>query len=141
MGFSTIGILLVAGSIFFYSSLNQISQANSNVELLAVPVQKQSNALQIKLLNMIKVGALGFTQTNTENLIKSEQAFAELNQEFQSAVTVLRGKLVDQPKMLQALKQAQGYYKLTLTKVKNFTFRKKMLLQQMKHLKLTIKNF
>jgi methyl-accepting chemotaxis protein len=125
MGFSTIGILLVAGSIFFYSSLNQISQANSNVELLAVPVQKQSNALQIKLLNMIKVGALGFTQTNTENLIKSEQAFAELNQEFQSAVTVLRGKLVDQPKMLQALKQAQGYYQAYVNQSEKFYFSKK----------------
>ena len=125
MGFSTIGILLVAGSIFFYSSLNQISQANSNVELLAVPVQKQSNALQIKLLNMIKVGALGFTQTNTENLIRSEQAFAELNQEFQSAVTVLRGKLVDQPKMLQALKQAQGYYQAYVNQSEKFYFSKK----------------
>ena len=71
MGFSTIGILLVAGSIFFYNSLTQISQANTNVELLAVPVQKQSNALQIKLLNMMKVGALGFTQKDTVNLIKS----------------------------------------------------------------------
>ena len=125
MGFSTIGILLVAGSIFFYNSLNQISQANSNVELLAVPVQKQSNALQIKLLNMMKVGALGFTQTKTENLIKSEQEYAELNQEFQSAVTVLRGKLVDQPKMLQTLKQAQGYYQSYVSQSEKFYFSKK----------------
>ena len=125
MGFSTIGILLVAGSIFFYNSLNQISQANSNVELLAVPVQKQSNALQIKLLNMMKVGALGFTQTKTENLIKSEQEYAELNQEFQSAVTVLRGKLVDQPKMLQTLKQAQGYNQSYVSQSEKFYFSKK----------------
>ena len=125
MGFSTIGILLVAGSIFFYNSLTQISQANTNVELLAVPVQKQSNALQIKLLNMMKVGALGFTQKDTVNLIKSEQAYADLNQEFQSAVTVLRGKLVDQPKMLQTLKQAQEHYQAYVSQTENFYRSKK----------------
>lgn len=125
MGFSTIGILLVAGSIFFYNSLTQISQANTNVELLAVPVQKQSNALQIKLLNMMKVGALGFTQKDTVNLIKSEQAYADLNQEFQSAVTVLRGKLVDQPNMLQTLKQAQEHYQAYVSQTENFYRSKK----------------
>lgn len=125
MGFSTIGILLVAGSIFFYNSLNQISQANTNVELLAVPVQKQSNALQIKLLNMMKVGALGFTQTNTSNLLKSEQAYAVLNQEFQSAVTVLKGKLVDQPKMLKTLEQAKIHYQAYVNQSEKFYLSKK----------------
>ncbi len=125
MGFSTIGILLVAGSIFFYNSLNQISQANTNVELLAVPVQKQSNALQIKLLNMMKVGALGFTQTNTSDLLKSEQAYADLNQEFQSAVTVLKGKLVDQPKMLKTLEQAKIHYQAYVSQSEKFYLSKK----------------
>jgi methyl-accepting chemotaxis protein len=125
MGFSTIGILLVAGSIFFYNSLNQISQANTNVELLAVPVQKQSNALQIKLLNMMKVGALGFTQTNKSDLLKSEQAYADLNQEFQSAVTVLKGKLVDQPKMLKTLEQAKIHYQAYVSQSEKFYLSKK----------------
>ena len=125
MGFSTIGVLLVAGSIFFYNSLTQISQANSNVELLAVPVQKQSNALQIKLLNMIKVGALGFTQQNTSDLIQSEQEYAQLNQEFQSAVAVLRSKVSDQPKMLQALKQARTHYQEYVTQSERFYLAKK----------------
>lgn len=110
MGFSTIGVLLVAGSIFFYISLTQISDANTNVELLAVPVQKQSSALQIKLLNMIKIGALGFTQQKTDSLLESEQTYDYLNQEFQSSVAVLRGKVTDQPQMLQALKLAETHY-------------------------------
>ena len=125
MGFSTIGILLVAGSIFFYNSLTQISQANSNVELLAVPVQKQSSALQIKLLNMIKVGALGFTQKNTANLINSEQEYANLNKEYQSAVTVLSSKLIDQPKMLEALNQAQNHYQEYVNQSEKFYLAKK----------------
>jgi methyl-accepting chemotaxis protein len=125
MGFGTIGILLVAGSLFFYNSLTQISKANSNVELLAVPVQKQSSALQIKLLNMIKVGASGFTEQDSVNLLKSEQAFANLNQEFQSAVTVLRSKVTDQPKMLQALKQAEDHYQDYVNQSETFYLAKK----------------
>ena len=125
MGFSTIGILLVAGSIFFYHSLTQISTANSNVELLAVPVQKQSNALQIKLLNMIKVGALGLTQQSLPALIKSEQEYAKLNQEFQSDAAILRSKVMDQPKMLQALKNAQTHYQAYVSQSEKFYSAKK----------------
>jgi hypothetical protein len=125
MGFSTIGVLLVAGSIFSYNSLTQISRANSNVEVLAIPVQKQSNALQITLLNMIKVGALGFTQQNTTNLLKSEQEFAQLNDKFQSDVKVLRSKVLDQAKMLQALNQAQTHYQAYITQSEQFYLAKK----------------
>ena len=53
-GFSAIGLLLLTASSFFYHSLNKISDANNNVETLAVPVQKQSVALQIQLLKMMK---------------------------------------------------------------------------------------
>jgi len=125
MGFSTIGILLVAGSIFFYSSLTQISKANSNVELLAVPVQKQSSALQIKLLNMIKVGALGFTQQNSNDLRASEEEYGKLNQAFQTATDVLRSKVMDQPKMLQALKQAKEHYQDYVSYSEQFYLAKK----------------
>lgn len=125
MGFSTIGILLIAGSSFFYNSLMQISTANSNVELLAVPVQKQSNALQIKLLNMIKIGALGFTQQDKAALVNSEQEYNKLNQEFQAAVTVLSGKVMDQAKMQQALKQAQIHYQEYVTQTEQFYQAKK----------------
>ena len=125
MGFSTIGILLIAGSSFFYHSLTQISTANSNVELLAVPVQKQSNALQIKLLNMIKVGALGFTQQGASALAKSELEYASLNQEFQSAISILRSKVMDQPKMQQALNQAQIHYQKYVSQSEQFYQAKK----------------
>ena len=125
MGFSTIGILLVAGSIFSYNSLTQISTANSNVELFAVPVQKQSNALQIKLLNMIKVGALGFTQQDTAALVESERVYEDLNQEFQAAVTVLRSKVTDQANMLQALNQAYTHYQSYVAQSEKFYLAKK----------------
>lgn len=111
MGFSTIGILLLAGSSFFYSSLTQIRTANSNVELLAVPVQKQSNALQIKLLNMMKLGALGVTQQEELTLLASKNEFNELDQEFQVLVKALKTKVSDQAKMQNVLEQVQGHYR------------------------------
>lgn len=129
MGFSTIGILLIAGSSFFYSSLTQISTANSNVELLAVPVQKQSNALQIKLLNMIKVGALGFTQQQASALNISKNEYASLDQEFNVLVKALKSKVTDQPKMLLALQQAQVHYQAYVTKSEYF-FNAKMSIAQ-----------
>lgn len=114
LGFSTIGILLIAGSSFFYYSLNSISIANNNVETIAVPVQKQSNALQIKLLNMMKINALGFTQNDTSSLNSSHQRFTQFNTEYLSAVSTLKSKLAQQPKMLNALKQTQKHYQIFL---------------------------
>ncbi|PAJ74318.1 methyl-accepting chemotaxis protein [Pseudoalteromonas sp. NBT06-2] len=110
LGFSTIGILLIAGSSFFYYSLNSISIANRNVETIAVPVQKQSNALQIKLLNMMKISALGFTQNDISLLNKSLNSFSQFNNEYLSAVVILEKKLSKQPKMLDTLKQTQSHY-------------------------------
>jgi len=114
LGFSTIGILLIAGSSFFYYSLNEISIANRNVETVAVPVQKQSNALQIKLLNMMKLSALGFTQNDNSSLSNSLSNFAQFNKEYLLAVTKLENKLTKQPKMLNALKQTQSHYQIFL---------------------------
>jgi len=46
LGFATIGFLLLAGSSFFYRSLNQIQTAHTNIQTLAHPVQSHSNSLQ-----------------------------------------------------------------------------------------------
>ena len=71
VGFTTIGLLLLTASSFFYHSLNKISDANNNVETLAVPVQKQSNALQIQLLKMMKQAAVAYTQSGESELQES----------------------------------------------------------------------
>ncbi|SEL44909.1 methyl-accepting chemotaxis sensory transducer [Colwellia chukchiensis] len=120
LGFSTIGVLLVAGSLFFYHSLSQISQANQNVELLAVPVQKQSNAMQMKLLNMNRLGALGFTQQDSAQLAQNEQAFANLDAAFQTAATDLGSKVADQTQMQQVLSRALEHYQAYVKSSKAF---------------------
>jgi methyl-accepting chemotaxis protein len=110
LGFASIGLLLLVGSSFFYRSLSQIQTANINIETLAVPVQNQSNALQITLLKMAKTGSLAYSQLDNDNINLSFKQFNQLQQEFNSALTTLSAKVADQPTMQQSLTQAQESY-------------------------------
>lgn len=110
LGFSSIGLLLLVGSSFFYGSLNQIQTANNNIETLAVPVQNQSNGLQITLLKMAKTDSLAYSQTGNDNINLSFTQFNQLQQEFDSVLSTLLVKVADQPTMQQALTKAKNAY-------------------------------
>jgi len=109
-GFTTIGLLLLTASSFFYHSLNKISAANNNVETLAVPVQKQSSALQIQLLRMMQRAAVAYTQSDTNELQESLAKFNQLQEDYNQTVQLLHLKVTDQAQMQTALKQAQLQY-------------------------------
>ncbi|MGP1832094.1 methyl-accepting chemotaxis protein [Shewanella frigidimarina] len=110
LGFASIGLLLLAGSSFFYHSLSKIQTANINIETLAVPVQNQSNALQITLLKMAKTGSLAYSQIDNDNIDLSYKRFKQLQLEFREVLKTLSAKVADQPTMLQSLTQAQKSY-------------------------------
>ena len=110
LGFASIGLLLLAGSSFFYHSLSKIQTANINIETLAVPVQNQSNALQITLLKMAKTGSLAYSQIDNDNIDLSYKRFKQLQLEFREVLKTLAAKVADQPTMLQSLTQAQKSY-------------------------------
>jgi methyl-accepting chemotaxis protein len=110
VGFTTIGLLLLTASSFFYHSLNKISDANNNVETLAVPVQKQSNALQIQLLKMMKQAAVAYTQSGESELQESLEKFNQLQINYSQTVKLLTLKVTEQAQMQSALKQAQTQY-------------------------------
>jgi methyl-accepting chemotaxis protein len=110
LGFASIGLLLLAGSSFFYHSLSKIQTANINIETLAVPVQNQSNALQITLLKMAKTGSLAYSQIDNDNIDLSYKQFKQLQLEFREVLKTLSAKVADQPTMLQSLTQAQKSY-------------------------------
>ncbi|WP_434952398.1 methyl-accepting chemotaxis protein [Shewanella sp. HL-SH4] len=110
LGFATIGVLLLAGSSFFYRSLTQIQTANTNIEILAVPVQTQSNALQLSLLKMAKTGSLAFSQTGNDNISSSFARFKLLQNEYSITFKDLSNKVADQPKMKQALDNVTQQY-------------------------------
>lgn len=108
--FSAIGALLIAGSSFFYYSLNQVQTAYQNIETLAVPVQKQSNSLQLVLLKMSRLAALAHNQQDTAALTQSQQAFTALQRKYQGIENSLAQRVSDQPKMQTSLKEAQSRY-------------------------------
>ncbi|UJF21215.1 methyl-accepting chemotaxis protein [Shewanella sp. OMA3-2] len=110
LGFATIGVLLLAGSSFFYRSLTQIQTANTNIEILAVPVQTQSNALQLSLLKMVKTGSLAFSQTGNDNINSSFAQFKLLQNEYSTTFKDLSDKVADQPKMKLALDNVTQQY-------------------------------
>ena len=110
LGFGAIGVLLIAGSLFFYQSLTQIHTANSNIETLAIPVQKQSNALQLKLLQMAKLETLAFTLSGNEQINQSQRQFNQLHQDYLKAASELANRVNDQATMLATLNQAQTQY-------------------------------
>ncbi|MCL1144336.1 methyl-accepting chemotaxis protein [Shewanella gaetbuli] len=110
LGFATIGILLLAGSSFFYRSLSQINTANTNIETLAVPVQTQSNTLQLILLKMVKTGSSAYSQTGNTNINASFNQFKKLQQEYTHTLDDLADKVADQPNMKSALDKVMAQY-------------------------------
>ncbi|MGI2120652.1 methyl-accepting chemotaxis protein [Shewanella baltica] len=112
--FSAIGALLIAGSSFFYYSLSQVQTAYQNIETLAVPVQKQSNSLQLVLLKMSRLATLAHSQQDTAALTKSQQAFTALQKKYQSIENELKERVADQSKMQTSLHEAQARYQAYL---------------------------
>ncbi|QFU20614.1 methyl-accepting chemotaxis protein [Shewanella eurypsychrophilus] len=110
LGFSAIGLLLLTASSFFYQSLSHISRANLDIETLAVPVQKQSNVLQLKLLQLIKLVAVANTQKNSAEITRSQQVFNQLKLSFNNASIALNQKVSDQVQMQSALNQADAHF-------------------------------
>jgi len=134
VGFTTIGLLLLTASSFFYHSLNKISNANNNVETVAVPVQKQSNALQIQLLKMMKQAAVAYTQSGESELQESLAQFNQLQINYNQTVKLLTLKVTEQAQMQSALKQAQMQYQQYSTHIQA------MFSAKISHLQ-AIKNF
>jgi len=116
-GFTAIGLLLLTASSFFYYSLNKISDANQNIETLAVPVQKQSNSLQIQLLKMMKQAAVAYTLSDINALQESLKEFNQLQNNYQQTVQLLSIKVTEHAQMQSALKQAQIKYQQYSTQI------------------------
>jgi len=100
--FSAIGLLMLLSGGFFYWSLGKISTANSDIETLAVPVQQQSNALQLSLLSITKFNAVAFSQNTLAKLQQEQHKAHDEQQRFDAKLTALNQKLHDQQTM-QAL--------------------------------------
>lgn len=108
--FSVIGLLMLLSSGFFYWSLGKINNANSDIETLAVPLQQQSNALQLSLMAMTKFNAVAFSQSQQAKLQQEQQRSSQEQQLFLNKLTELKKQLQEQPKMRALLTQINTHY-------------------------------
>ena len=123
--FSAIGILMLLSSGFFYWSLGKISAANSDIETLAVPVQRQSNALQLSLLSITKFNAVAFSQNTIVKLQKEQQQADKERLLFNNKLSMLASQLKDQPKIQSLLKKTEeNFAQLTKTSANMFEAKK-----------------
>ncbi|TGE83674.1 methyl-accepting chemotaxis protein [Pseudoalteromonas sp. KS88] len=113
--FTAIGVLMLLSSGFFYWSLGKISVANSDIETLAVPVQQQSNALQLSLLSITKFNAVAFSQSKIAKLRHEQKQTSDEQKLFNDKLAILELQLQDQPKMQSLLVQIDDEFQRLIT--------------------------
>ena len=82
IGFGFITLLLLIASISALSSFRSITNANTQVNELAVPAQQQSNLAQIQLLQLARLTASGFTAEQSSDIQRYQQNFQQQQQQF-----------------------------------------------------------
>ncbi|MDD4863560.1 MAG: methyl-accepting chemotaxis protein [Alishewanella agri] len=82
IGFGFITLLLLIASLSALSSFRSITNANSQVNELAVPAQQQSNLAQIQLLRLARLTASGFTAEQLSEIKRYQQSFLQEQAQF-----------------------------------------------------------
>lgn len=82
IGFGFITLLLLIASLSALSSFRSITNANSQVNELAVPAQQQSNLAQIQLLRLARLTASGFTAEQLSEIQRYQQSFLQEQAQF-----------------------------------------------------------
>lgn len=108
IGFGFIALLLLLSSGSALLSFNTITHSSDRVNMLAVPVQQQSNAAQIQLLKLAKLSALGFTAEQGNEISQYQQL-------FNSGSNTLAGLLTD----LTTLTRGEAAFAQTLQDIDN----------------------
>ncbi|CAM5204453.1 MCP four helix bundle domain-containing protein [Alishewanella longhuensis] len=86
IGFGFITLLLLIASVSALSSFRSITNANTQVNELAVPAQQQSNLAQIQLLQLARLTASGFTAEQHNDIERYQQNFQQQQQQFSQLV-------------------------------------------------------
>jgi methyl-accepting chemotaxis protein len=89
LGFSIILLLLFFASISSVGILSKIKTSTQQVDMLAIPIQKQSSSIQTLLLKQAKLSALISTAKNKEKLTSLQQQFDDFGQQISTHKTQL----------------------------------------------------
>jgi methyl-accepting chemotaxis protein len=109
-GFGVIVALLIVSSLSAVTRLSSISKSTVKVNELAVPVQQQSNQLQIALLKQAKLSTLSFNHSNITQIDNTVAKFAEDTQRFNKNYQQLALLVSAEPTLKNSLVQANNSY-------------------------------
>ena len=82
LGFTIILLLLLFASVASFQILSDINQSTLQVDKKALPIQTESNAIQILLLKQAKLSALIPTIVNSAALDKLQQQFSIISEQL-----------------------------------------------------------
>ncbi|WP_144392461.1 GAF domain-containing protein [Pleionea sediminis] len=110
LGFAVIIALLTLSSGVALYNLLDISEATQEVNETAVPIEKQSNQLQISLLKLGKLSASGYNADTLEQILQVSNQFEQGDKEFKQQYNNLKDTVSSYPDMLEQLTSAIKTY-------------------------------
>ena len=108
LGFGIIVIMLLFTGIFAISIFSNINKSTIQVTDIAVPVQKQSNQLQIQLLKLVKFSTFSFNSKTTEQVEANISQFNRDAQTLKQDYQKLSALVKNLPQAQKQLNQAQA---------------------------------
>ena len=109
IGFTVILLLLILASVSSIAILANIEKATTQVDQLALPIQRESNAIQVKLLTQAKQASQISSQANLQALEALEQAFVAQGKQLNNHKQQLQALSLDERTATQ-LKSFEGQY-------------------------------
>lgn len=129
LGFAVILLLLVFASVSSINILRDIEKATAQVDELAIPIQKESNNIQIKLLKQAKQASQIPNVSTTSQLDVLKQAFAEQGENLNQHQGQL-SSLVKTKEMISSQKHFQQQYQNFLASVAEMFDNKQQVIEQ-----------
>lgn len=111
LGFSALGGLLLVACVLGFLALSQIQHANNEVKAVAVPIQRVADSLQLQQLEISKLLAQAFSQSDASAIEKEKRDFNSLFARFQDRQVELSAFIKTQPELdnhLQKTKLLSG---------------------------------
>lgn len=110
VGFGIIVVLLLGLSIASILNLGKITNSTLEVKDVAVPIQKQSNVLQINLLKQAKLSTLSFNSNDVEQVRQSRSQFLRSTEQFNQHYKSLAALVINDGQKKKLLENARQSY-------------------------------
>jgi two-component system chemotaxis sensor kinase CheA len=110
LGFAVILVLLTISGGMSLWTLSDISRSNQRVQEVAVPVVTEVNKVQIQLLKLANLSALGFNALSEEDIRPYRDEFDKGAQEFAEGYKGLENLAQADPKRKALVAEIKSYY-------------------------------